>query len=606
MPQRSILERVRRVFNAYVRRLRGSLWTKLIGGFVVAVTVVIATTILLDTRLTRGALQQQAKDTLQGELAVLRATFTERQSTLIAGLRNASQVLAYHELIDTTNRAVLVDELGSLRRDLRMDTIGVVLPDGRVLLTLGVGVADLREDAMDELVGGPGHHLVPTLDGRYVQLAAVAIGDSDNPGALVGGYLFDDSSAFQLRLLGGNDVLLVADGRLVGSTLSDPPLEPPGFSERYAEEEATVIELAGAETFVDYVPTFAAAGPWEAEGAIGVAIPEPLAQLDRDLLRNRVVGAGLIAAVVGLLALYVERLFAQPLLGLARTAKRIAAGDPDARFEATTSDEIGVLAETLEQMRRATAHQLDVIREQARELRTASERIVNAQDEERRRLANDLHDGLQRQLVLVSARLGLFRQLRSDDPETAEAILEELEQDAQAAITGLRETSQRIFPTILQDRGLEGGLNSLASRVPVKIQLETDPDPLPRVDQNVEVNAYQLVSEALTNVVKHADAGAVTIAVQLRDGRLIVEVHDDGRGFDPGSVDEEGRLRHMRDRVAAVGGRLDVTSAPGEGTSIRALLPLPDADESASGVSPRTAAGRTAPPPPVGSDLPRR
>ncbi|MBW3665728.1 MAG: sensor histidine kinase [Actinobacteria bacterium] len=597
-----MLERAWRRLGAYVGNARSSLWTKLLVGFVVAVTVVIAATILLDTRLTRGTLQQQARDTLQGELEVLRASFTDRQSTLIAGLRNTSQTLAYRELIGTENRAVLINELGSTQRDLRMDTIGVVLPDGRVHVTIGVGLPDLPPEALDDLIEGPGHHLIPTTDGRYVQLAAVPVGGPEPSGVLVGGYLFDDSSAFQLRLLGGNDVLLVADGRLVGSTLGDSPASPPGFTRDYAEREPTVIPVDGAETFVDYVPMFASAGPWEAEGAVGIAIPEPLARLDRQLLRNRVVGAAVIAVVVGFLALYVERIFARPLLGLARTAKRIASGDPDARFEASTSDEIGLLAQTLEQMRRATQHQLMVIRDQAQELRTASERIVTAQDEERRRLANDLHDGLQRQLVLVSARLGLFRQLRSDDPETAEAILEELERDAQAAIKGLRETSQRIFPTILQDRGLEGGLNSLVGRAPVNVQLETDPDPLPRIDGRVEINAYQLVSEALTNVVKHADATSATIVAKVRDGALIVEVNDDGCGFDPRSVGDEGGLRHLRDRVAAVGGSLDVRSVAGEGTSVQALLPLSEVTSADGELSPRSVEGSTAPPPRVGSD----
>lgn len=583
-------------------RFQNSLFTKLMAGFLAALVLVIAGSAYLDTRLTRSALQQQARDTLQGELEVLRTTLSERQSALVTGLRNASQVVAFYDLLSQEHRASLINELSPLQRSMQLDVLGVLLGDGRLHVSLGAGLRELPAEAMDDLLEGPAHHLLPTVDGRYVQVGAVPVGDVEQPAVLFGGYLFDDAAAFEFRLLGGNDVLLVADGRLVGSTLADRPDTPPGFDRR--ADGPAVIVIDGAETFVDYVPIFASAGTWEAEGAVGVAILEPLARLDGVLVRNRLIGVGLLGLVVVLLALYVARQFAQPLLRLTDTARRIADGDGSATFEADSKDEIGYLAETLEQMRRAGLDYLRLVRDQSRELRHASERIVGAQDEERRRIANDLHDGLQRQLVLLRARLGLYRQLRGEDPDGASALLAELEQDVEAALSGLRETSQRIFPAILQDRGLDGGLNSLAGRAPISVDLTTHPDPLPRLEEKVEVNAYLLASEALTNIVKHAEAQQVRIVAWLYPDALVLDVVDDGCGFDPATVDGDGGLRHLRDRVGAVGGRLDVDSRPGRGTTVRAVFPLAtDLERPGSPpVSPAIFGGSRERPRPVGSD----
>lgn len=565
-------------------------------GFVCALVAVVATTVLLDTRLARGALQQQARDTLKGELEVLRATVTQRQSALITGLRNASQTLAFRDVLDGGGRVNLVNELSPVQRNLGLDTIGVVQPDGRISVILGVRLADLAPGAVEELANASGHHLLPTVDGRYVDVGVVTIGDGARQRLLVGGHLFDDAAAFRLRSLSGSDVLLVADGELAGTTLSERPPAPPAFDG--ARTEPSVIDIGGAQTFVDYVPLVASGASFGSEGAIGVALPEPLAELDRTLGRSRLLGLALVLLVVALLVVYVERLLARPLLRLSATAQRVAAGDPDASFEATTDDEIGVLARTLENMRRATVEQVDVIRQQAQDLRTASERIVGAQDEERRRLANDLHDGLQRQLVLLRTRFGLYRQFQETDPDVAEGMLEELERETEAAIASLRDTAQRIFPSILQDRGLDGGLHSLAGRASVSVEVETDPDPLPRVDERVELNAYLLTSEALTNAMKHADPDEVRIRAGLHDGALVLEIADDGCGFDPADVDGDGGLRHLQDRVTAVGGHLDVSSSPGAGTLIRAVLPLGGGP---ARISPGTAGGRTAPQRPVGS-----
>lgn len=199
---------------------------------------------------------------------------------------------------------------------------------------------------------------------------------------------------------------------------------------------------------------------------------------------------------------------------------------------------------------------------------------ISLLDEERRRLARDLHDGVQQQLVVLRMRLQLTRWTLPEDPFRAQEIWSQLEAEVEGIIEHLREVSRGIYPSILADRGLTAALHGLASRVPLRIKLVTDPDPLPRLDPRLESGVYFLVQEAVTNALKHGGAGRLVIDVRAREGRLEVDVSDDGRGFDPSAIGEAGGLRNMRERAAALGGSLLISSAPGAGARIRAAFPL--------------------------------
>jgi signal transduction histidine kinase len=189
--------------------------------------------------------------------------------------------------------------------------------------------------------------------------------------------------------------------------------------------------------------------------------------------------------------------------------------------------------------------------------------------EERRRLERDLHDGAQQRLVSMALNMRLARTRLRDDPNAAEMLLDAAGEELEAALEELRELARGIHPAVLTDRGLDTALETLARRAPVPVELGRVPRG--RLPEAVELAAYFVVAEALTNVAKYAEASHATVNVDRHNGRLLVEVADDGVG---GANPEKGTgLRGLADRLAVIEGRLEVDSKPGEGTTIRARIP---------------------------------
>ena len=218
---------------------------------------------------------------------------------------------------------------------------------------------------------------------------------------------------------------------------------------------------------------------------------------------------------------------------------------------------------------------LAVASAQARqELEASRLRIVEASDTERRRLERNLHDGAQQRLVAMSVGLRLAHAKLRASPDDAEKLLATLSQELGEALTELRELAQGIHPAVLAERGLGPALEVLAARAPLVVELVVDlPERLP---EPVETAAYYTVSEALANVVKHADACSAAVRVECEDGQLFVEIADDGAGG--ADADRGSGLRGLRDRVEALDGELLVDSPPGRGTVVRAALPVPVAN----------------------------
>jgi len=203
------------------------------------------------------------------------------------------------------------------------------------------------------------------------------------------------------------------------------------------------------------------------------------------------------------------------------------------------------------------------------ELRASRARIVDAGDAARRRIERDLHDGAQQQLVSVAIGLRQARERLDEDPAAARELLDEAIEDLAQGLAELRELARGIHPAILMDGGLQPALHGLVRRSAVPAQLISVP--ADRLPQAVEVAAYFVVAEALTNVVRYASAaGLVEIDVVHRDGRLIVEVRDDADG---GADPAGGGLRGLADRIAVLDGSLDVQSPAGGGTTIHAEIP---------------------------------
>ena len=196
-------------------------------------------------------------------------------------------------------------------------------------------------------------------------------------------------------------------------------------------------------------------------------------------------------------------------------------------------------------------------------------RVLAAADRERRRLERDLHDGAQQRLVSLGLRLGLLAS-RLPPGSEAERLLAGAQEELTASLEEIRELARGLHPAVLSRHGLGPALRSLAARAPLPVSVLVHLDE--RASEATEVAAYYLVSEALTNSAKYADASGAIVRVREQDGELLVEVTDDGvGGADPA---RGSGLRGLADRLEALGGRLEVTSPRGAGTSLRALLPL--------------------------------
>ena len=205
---------------------------------------------------------------------------------------------------------------------------------------------------------------------------------------------------------------------------------------------------------------------------------------------------------------------------------------------------------------------------QEEELRDSRKRLLQAGDAERRRLERNLHDGAQQRLVSLSLALRLAQAKLKADPDEASKLLNGASEELAQALAELRELARGIHPAVLSDRGLSAALEALAGRAPLPVEVVAPEERLP---PPVEAAAYYVVSEALANVAKYAQASAVGVRVTRLNGSAVVEVADDGvGGADP--LNGSG-LRGLADRVEALDGRLHVESAPGGGTLIRAEIP---------------------------------
>jgi signal transduction histidine kinase len=222
------------------------------------------------------------------------------------------------------------------------------------------------------------------------------------------------------------------------------------------------------------------------------------------------------------------------------------------------------------------AQRLDELARQRDELAASRMRLVNAEEAGWRRIERDIHDGVQQQLVALVAKTRLARNQLGRDPVRAGVTLAELQDDARQALQDLRELAQGIHPTVLDDHGLVNALESRLARIPLNVRFEwTGITSSTRFAEAVEAAAYFLVSEALANTLKYAAAHQGCVHLSRADGQLAIAVSDDGCGFDTAHVTRRG-LSGMADRIAALGGTLQVQSGPGQGTRVTATLPAPE------------------------------
>ena len=208
------------------------------------------------------------------------------------------------------------------------------------------------------------------------------------------------------------------------------------------------------------------------------------------------------------------------------------------------------------------------LRARLEELKGSRARVIDAGQQERQRLERDLHDGAQQRLIALSLQLSLLEQKLGDQPEIR-AQLDGARREIALSLEELRDVARGIHPAVLTGHGLEVALESLAARAPLPVRLTVDVHR--RLPERVEVAAFYVVSESLTNVARHAHATDASVAVANTAGGLLVEIVDDGVG---GADTELGSgIRGLADRVEALGGRLRVWTPRGGGTRVRAEIP---------------------------------
>jgi signal transduction histidine kinase len=221
------------------------------------------------------------------------------------------------------------------------------------------------------------------------------------------------------------------------------------------------------------------------------------------------------------------------------------------------------------------------------DLQRARERLVTAREEERRRLRRDLHDGLGPQLSSQALTIDAVRALMRRDPDSAEALLLDLKQQAQGAVADIRRLVYALRPPALDDLGLVGALRETAAQYGQNgLDVSVDAQELPPLPAAVEVAAYRIAQEAMTNVARHAGARECSVSLTLDKpldvGVLCLEVRDDGRGLPkvqagvPSPAQAGVGLHSMRERATELGGSLTVEALPEGGTVVRARLPLPE------------------------------
>ncbi|HEV2059935.1 MAG TPA: ATP-binding protein [Solirubrobacteraceae bacterium] len=259
------------------------------------------------------------------------------------------------------------------------------------------------------------------------------------------------------------------------------------------------------------------------------------------------------------------------LIGLIACGGRAknAFGDEDVELLGVVARESALALRNI-RLEEELRQRLAQIEQQAAELHRSRQRLVTAQDAERKRIERDLHDGAQQQLVALAAGL---RRAAHAEGRAIEKALEDLADEAEEAVFALQELARGIYPSLLADRGLQAALQAHAGRLPANVRVEVEPLLHGRrLEPELEAAFYFVGLEAMTNAVKHAPGASIIVSLRADPARhtVTLEVHDDGAGFDAGVAPSARGLQNMADRIDALGGTLSVESVPGGGTWVRA------------------------------------
>ncbi len=275
---------------------------------------------------------------------------------------------------------------------------------------------------------------------------------------------------------------------------------------------------------------------------------------------------------------FIVRFALWPIDRLEHTASRVQAGDEDARAQHTVlaDRKLARLVATFNEM-------LDRTAVQRQRLREVNQRAVAAAEDERMRIARELHDGTAQTLAALRVRLKLAR--TTADPARQLAILEDISEEISAAIEEVRRMARGLRPPALDMLGLAPALESRARAIAeaggLRLELAVE-DQERLLSPEIELAVYRIVQESLSNVVRHAGAETVFVGLEHQDGVLEIVIRDDGRGFDmQHAMDDSGRglgLFGMQERASYIGGTVDIESRPGHGTQVRVRIPITESE----------------------------
>lgn len=543
-------------------RRRVSILVEFLVALVSVLLISAAATGIFEEQMTRSALAREAELLTERRLSVVVAAYEAREDTLGLTLRYLAEQLHVSGAMEPERYNDLVSQLSSTGRTLDMDLLGVFDRNGNLVAGEGsfLESSPVITEAVSRsrLVTGPG--------GIYMQVLATPIGAGEK--ILVAGLDFSDATALTLRETLGDrgQVILVAGNKVVGSSFEQRRDSVPGADPETGSlpTEPKFVAMGDNPMLLAYHPIGAPGDPLTA-GAIGVVVPDPVSGLTERLSLVRFLSTLVLTIVALFMGLLLFWSLIRPLVGISRTATRIAQGDLTATFNAPRNNEIGRLAAALQQM---TAE----LQGHTRRLQESSKRLLVAQQEERQRVARDLHDSMQQQLVVLAVKI---KQLAASEEPPNPLILEHLAAEAEEAAFALQDLGRGIFPTVLGDQGVAAALRTSASRLPMKVRLDVEPDlEEARFSPEIEGTLYFVTMEAMANAQKHAPLAQLTISLARAAGGVVLRISDDGPGFNTAEESLGAGLQNMADRVNAVGGSFKLSSSPGHGVDILAKIPL--------------------------------
>lgn len=365
---------------------------------------------------------------------------------------------------------------------------------------------------------------------------------------------------------------------------SNAPVITAALSARSGMHEATGVDgvnrLYGVQTV---------AMPDGTSITMMVGIPTNVAYgpANRRLFIDLAVLGALAFVTLAIAARTSVRLFTRKIENVVRAARRLSAGDLTARTgEAWTEDEIGELARTFDAMAWTLEQRTRDLQHAVESLRALAARLETVREEERTRISRELHDDMGQALTGVRMDLDRLKErvdradLPQDQRSPIDAKLAAARKLVDSALDTARRVSRQLRPSVLDVLGLraaiEWQLEELRTRTGLSAEAVTDAD-IPTLPEPIAVVLFRIVQESLTNVMRHAQATAVTVRLGAEGDQVVVEVMDNGRGFEAaasaGAMSSLGLLG-MRERAAAVGGTCEIHSHPGEGTTVRATVPL--------------------------------